>query len=201
MKRIFQKEIGFCGPASLQILFSFYGLVVPQELIVEKTNVADTETHIGFRLDTLNDAVKKINHNFVILAKYNSTISDLKRIIDVTNTPLGVEWQGKFKSIEGIFYSEGHYSVVTSIENSEILIIDPEPHSTLLNGRISFEEFQFRWYEYNQFPESNLENINIRTENLIFVLANQSNRANFLEFGFGEATVKYILEHSIDESV
>jgi hypothetical protein len=153
-----QQEEAHCGPATIEMLFSFYALTISQTEIARAAGMADTiRISHGLRLDELNAAVKALypGGEFVLLAKYQSSLDDVIQIVEGLRLPIGVEWQGRFPRPDGSQYDQGHYSVITAIDLDRglLFITDPEDHNLLTTqGVAALDGFEDRWWEVDVVP-------------------------------------------------
>jgi ABC-type bacteriocin/lantibiotic exporter with double-glycine peptidase domain len=203
IKHVLQKE-AHCGPASIEILFSFYDLDVPQEDIVEAAKMTDTIVSAqGMRIDELNRGVEALypDGEYVLLGKYNCSIEDLEQVTGDLRLPAGVEWQGKFPKPGGGYRNRGHYSIVTGVDqpNGVIKLADPAARNTLTeNGELSIEEFEKRWWEIDTvpLPTNSKAARPIQNSRLIFVVANRENAESLKTLGFERPTLAFMWDYS-----
>ena len=66
--RVWQKK-GHCGPTSLEMMLSLYGLAVSQEAIAEAAGVKETISENGSRIDELAKAIKALVPGYFLMAK------------------------------------------------------------------------------------------------------------------------------------
>jgi len=175
IRKVRQKK-GFCGPASIEMMFSFYGIGFTQDEIAEKAGVIEGEA--GSRIDQLDQAVKYLRPDYTLQAKYFSTIEEIISFIYTFGIPVGVEWQGKFFDEKGDQFEVGHYSVINWVDKAreKIHIVDPDERSALTDGWIGFIEFKERWWDENDVPKVD-DPVNtevIRNDGLLFVLVPQN---------------------------
>jgi hypothetical protein len=198
-----QQEQGHCGPASVEMLFSFYGLTVPQRSISGAAGMTDIIVDAGgMRLDELGAAVERLypQGEFYLLARYHSSIDDITRVVEELRLPVGVEWQGRFPHPDGGEFDLGHYSVVTAIdpERGVLYIVDPEESNLLThNGSIEIKLFEPRWWEVDAVPWSDDFSATavIEMERLIFVLVCPEIAPLLLDMGFRRAALDLIWEY------
>lgn len=195
MKRVQQKE-AHCGPATLEMLFSFYGLKVSQDEVAAAAGVTQTIVFDrGTRIDQLAKAVETLYPSeYILLAQYNSSIRQLAQLTDEYRLPVGVEWQGLFRWDDGTYSQLGHYSVIVGVDqaNGILKLLDPEEQNTLTpTGQISIKEFKRRWWEIDSIPYVDNPSAvgKLRTERLAFVLVRQANTQPFYEMGFAPASL------------
>ena len=158
----------------------------------------------GMRLDELNMAVEALypEGDYVLLAHYHSTIDDIVRIIDGLRLPVGVEWQGRFPRSDGTEYDQGHYSVLTAIDQDRrrLYIADPEDHNILTpNGVLDLDLFADRWWEVDlvPLPDYSFNTKVVEMQGLIFALVPQDRKKELLKLGFRTPTLSMIWDNSI----
>jgi len=196
--RVSQKP-GHCGAASLEMLFLHYNVALSQDDIVRATKVPQQLWYEGFRIDELSEAVASLNSEFIVVGKFDNTLEDLKRVLENLQIPVGVEWQGMFIDANGRYFEEGHYSVITAIdENNELIhIIDPDDTSAIKNGIIKTSEFLSRWWEMNSISQEfeNVTQEDIRNEGLMFIVVPLSKLAEIKLYGFEEISIHFLLKN------
>lgn len=113
----FRQSPGFCGPASLKMVFDYYGVRTSEKEIAKMAgSCRDRGTN-------MQGMIKAAQHfGFHAFSKQRSSISDLKYFVQ-KGIPVIVDW---------FFVNEGHYSVVVDIDSKNISLMDP----TLRNMRI-----------------------------------------------------------------
>jgi hypothetical protein len=174
------------------MLFSFHDLAISQEDIAEAAGMADLITiSEGMRIDELGRAVRALypQGEYVLLAKYHSSLEDIEQIVIEFGLPVGVEWQGKFAQPDGSHFERGHYGVITDLDrDSGILnLLDPDFRNLITpNGSVSMEEFEARWWEVDAIPLLDNPSITrvVEMDRLVFVLARQEDIKPLAESGF-----------------
>lgn len=196
--RIFQLD-GHCGPTTVQMMLRRYKVYLSQPEIARETKAGDTIHEHGCRIDQLGLAVSALATDYVLLAKYDATISEIRHIIEDFGMPVGVEWRGQFYREDGTRYEDGHYSVVTHVEirRGVLKIVDPDETSVLPNGELSIEEFESRWWDENWLgsPEDPASPI-ARTFHLIFVVVPRSQQDTIQALGFTQPTMDLMRAHN-----
>jgi hypothetical protein len=181
-----RQKTGFCGPASIEMMLSFYDIDISQDEIAAAGGIVEGED--GSRIDQLDQAVNKLCPDYVLLARYNATIDDLTRLTVNMHLPAGIEWQGIFTKPDGTYFEIGHYSVVTSVDlNIGVLtILDPDERSGLVNGRIFISDFYEQWWEENDVPVigGSDQTVVIRNNRLLFILVPRSRISEMMDLGF-----------------
>jgi hypothetical protein len=204
VRRVLQKK-GHCGPATLEMLFSFYGLAVSQDAIVQAANLSETIQRSGCRIDQLDEAVQGLASDYTLLTKYNSSIEDVILLTREFELPVGVEWQGMFVDPDGRLFDEGHYSVIISVDQvaGNVNIVDPEERSALKEGKIPMHDFEKRWWEENDVPRLNDPTTTeiIRNDHLLFVLITKNRSVPLRDFGLQPASLTLMRENSKPRSV
>lgn len=168
------------------MLLAYQGQQFGQQEIASAAGVEETVTHHGSRVDQLAQAVDSIAPGYRLYGKYNATINDLKKTLTKLRLPVAVEWQGAFYNAEtSERFDLGHYSVITGFSETlaELDIVDPDPCSLYLNGKIDVAEFEERWWENNNVP-TNLGIAVTHTTRLIFVVLPIALEAAAGELGF-----------------
>lgn len=196
IRRVRQKR-GFCGPASIEMMLSFYGINHSQDEIANRAEVIEGEA--GSRIDQLNQAVQSLRPDYTLLSKYNSTIEDIILLLYLYGIPVGVEWQGIFIDDEGKQFEVGHYSVINWVDKTtgSIHIIDPDERSALEDGWILYDDFIQRWWDENDVPliDNPKETEVICNEGLIFVLVPQNIAVKLMEFGLQPVSLDLMRNH------
>lgn len=126
----FKQSPGYCGPACLKMILSFYGIKKSEDELAELTK---TTRDKGCSEKEIVKAAEKFGLKGFI--KQNSTIKELKEL-NKKGTPVIVDW---FSPEE-----EGHYSVVVDINDKKIKIADPRFGEIKEHDIKWFEE---RWYD------------------------------------------------------
>ncbi|MBT4805579.1 hypothetical protein HON71_05390 [Candidatus Woesearchaeota archaeon] len=126
----FKQSKGYCGPASLKMVLSAYGITKSEKYLAKATKSSRTEG--CWEKDMIKASEEFGLKGYV---KQKSTITELKRLVK-KNIPVIVDW---FSPEEA-----GHYSVVVGFKNDEILLADPH------FGKIrkhKLEWFKERWFD------------------------------------------------------
>ena len=126
----FKQSKGYCGPASLKMVLSAYGIIKSEKYLVKLTK---TNRRTGCSEKNIVKAAKEFG--FKGYVKQKSTITELKRLVK-KNIPVIVDW---FSPEEA-----GHYSVVVGFKNDEILLADPH-FGKIKNHKIKW--FKERWFD------------------------------------------------------
>jgi len=128
----FEQSPGLCGPASLKILLSHFGKDYSEEQL---TKLASATTDAGTEHEGMIQAAKEIGG--FVFAKENGTFKELECFIKEEKLPIVIGW----------FDKDGdHYSVLVSITDKNLIIVDPatnEPERWL--DRETFENI---WFDF-----------------------------------------------------
>jgi len=126
----FRQRPGLCGPASLKMVFDYYGVQVSEDEIAK---IAGATKEKGISKEGLVRAVK--HFGFQVFSKEKSSLSDLKYFVK-RKIPVIVDW---------FWEDEGHYSVVVNIDKKNIVLRDPS-----LKGlrKMSIEKFFRVWFDF-----------------------------------------------------
>lgn len=160
LNRVAQLNGYFCGPASLQMLLSLYGIEVDQEEIVRQTGVGHKiQTH-GMTIAEMGSYIERFHPQLQFWYKFESTVNDLSQLVNQHGMPVGVEWQGVFDYPDEEKYEDedddpGHISVITGIDTAEncVLIADPDRHYAGKDRRFSILQFVRRWWDINEIVD------------------------------------------------
>jgi len=159
MERTKQISVYACGPATLEMLFSFVGLKVSQISIIRSIRAGKKIKEYGIDVkDMAKAAGIKAKNKYSFWKKQHSTIGDLDKVVNKYHYPVGVEWQGVFYENED--EDSGHYGVITKIEKKSdfLRIADPyfngyfHYHGTDRKFKIS--EFKKKWWDVNEIKIS-----------------------------------------------
>lgn len=108
----FRQKSGLCGPATLKMVFSYYGVNKSEASIAGETGC---DPEYGIEAVRMLDYARELGFDGYI--QDDSTLEDLKRLVVKEQTPVIVDWFSE---------DDGHYSVVVDIDDENIYILDPE---------------------------------------------------------------------------
>jgi ABC-type bacteriocin/lantibiotic exporter with double-glycine peptidase domain len=139
MKKLFIKPFkqrpSFCGPATLKMILSFYGMRISEKRAAQATG---TRPYHGTPGRAIVEGAKKLG--FDAFMKDYSTWNDLSYWINKKKTPVIVNW-----------FSEnvGHYSVAIGIDKNHIILSDPEDAT---EKKFSQHIFHRVWFDFAGVP-------------------------------------------------
>jgi len=131
----FKQSASFCGPASLKMALSYFGMKLSEKKVAEFTQ---TKKYHGAPAPQIVKGAKKLG--FDAFLKDNASWEDLYFWVNKKKTPVIVNWFSEYMS---------HYSVVVGIDKKRIWILDPED-----GKKKSFSKFKFHciWFNFTGAP-------------------------------------------------
>lgn len=126
----YRQRPGYCGPASLKMIFAYYGVHLSEKSIAKK---ARTTKKWGTSGKQMVLAAKKYGYDSRL--KDNSSLKDLKRYLKKGAPPI-VNWFSK---------DDGHYSVVIGLDRKKIYLRDPEKKGLTA---LDLEMFERCWFDF-----------------------------------------------------
>ncbi len=123
--KLFKQSKGYCGPASLKMALSNYGINKSENDLAKLTK---TNRITGCKEENIIKIAKRFG--FKAYLKQKSTIKELKSLAD-NNIPTIVAWTSPEE--------EGHYSVVVGFNKENIFLADPH------FGKI--KKYEIRWFK------------------------------------------------------
>lgn len=148
MKRIllkvkpFQQTLnsGYCGPASLKILLSYYGVEKSEK---ELAKLCKTKKDLGTDDKGIKSAAEKLG--FKVMIKNNSSFKDIESWLK-KGVPIIVNWFTRGRTdYTDVNVADGHYSVVAGLDNKFIYIQDSEIGKM---RKLSREDFLTVWFDF-----------------------------------------------------
>jgi uncharacterized protein len=121
---------GLCGPASLKSILGFFGLDVE---LSELAKVSGATEESGVEAEGLLKAAKHYGFDGRIVTE--ASIDKLRSVID-SGIPAIVDWWKE---------DDGHYSVVTDMNDTELQLMDPESGESVW---MTIEEFEPIWFDF-----------------------------------------------------
>lgn len=140
--RSFQETLhsDMCGPASLKIVLGYYGVNKTEK---ELAKIAGWKKGLGIDDKGIKKTAEKLG--FEIVIKNNSSFKNVKKWLD-KDVPVIVSWFSKGRND----YSEsetadGHYSVVSGLDDKFIYLQDPEVGKM---RKIKRHDFMRVWFDF-----------------------------------------------------
>lgn len=131
---------GYCGPASLKILLSYYGVKKSEKGLAK---LCGTTKELGTDDKRIKKVAEKLG--FKVKIKNNSNFKDIERWLK-RKIPVIVDWFTRGGvSYTGSDVADGHYSVVTGIDNKFIYLQDPEIGEV---RKLDKESFMTVWFDF-----------------------------------------------------
>ncbi len=132
----FRQTPGFCGPASLKMIFDYYGISIGESALAKLCGATKEK---GVSVDGLVKAAKSFG--FKTFVKKNSSLADIEYFVK-RNVPVIVDWFLK---------DDGHYSVVVDINKRNIILMDPTLRKVLIyirRRKLLLEDFYRTWFDF-----------------------------------------------------
>jgi hypothetical protein len=176
------------------MLLEAHGSFHTQHDIAHAAGVTKTIQKAGSRIDQLAQAVTRLAPEYIVLGKYRSTLDDIAGVTSA-GTPVGVEWQGRFRAAAGDF-DIGHYSIVLSVdrERHRIELVDPDDAGFFRDAPLSTGEFERRWWEDNELEPDKKS----RSWGLSFMVVPLSAEAPYRLLGYEPVTFVLVRAASVD---
>lgn len=131
-----QSDDSTCGPASLKMVFAYYGVNLEEKEIAYACNHTYEYGCQG------EDMVCAANHfGFDVFLRNNSTVSDIEKFID-KGIPVIVDWFCGDPP-------EGHSSVVVGYDNKHLYILDPYLEEMRI---VTKQDFVRCWFDFKTVP-------------------------------------------------
>lgn len=126
----FRQTPDFCGPATLKMVFDYYGVKATEK---EIGKIAGTTQKYGTSPENMKKAAA--HFGFDAILKTNGNLDDLRYYLD-KKIPVIVNWFSE---------DDGHYSVVVGIEGKNIMIRDP---SFCRIRKMPIDKFLKVWFDF-----------------------------------------------------
>lgn len=131
---------GMCGPASIKIVLDYYGLEKSEK---ELARLCQHDKNLGIDDEKIKKVAEGLGFNVKI--KSNSNFKDIEKWLD-KKVPVIVNWFTKGRQD----YSEsevadGHYSVVTGLDDKYIYLQDPEIGKI---RKLKRNDFMRVWFDF-----------------------------------------------------
>lgn len=151
-----QSDSARCGPASIKMILSYYGIDALEDEIAARCNqtyeLGCTDNDMKIALESYGLAVKIQN---------NSTLQDLEYWIQ-HHIPIIVDWFTPGISPDPSDMPNGHSSVVVDIDSEAVYLLDPEDAKIRQIPRNEFLRVWFDWRSKPYLSEDSLDDLVIR---------------------------------------
>ena len=138
----FQEKLNcsYCGPASLKILFSYYGIDKTEKELAKMTG---WDKELGVNDKGIKNAAERLG--FKVEIKNNSNFKDIEKWLK-RSVPVIVDWFTRGKAdYNDSDVADGHYSVVMGLDDKFIYIQDPEIGKM---RKLEIEDFMMVWFDF-----------------------------------------------------
>ena len=131
---------GMCGPASLKMVLSYYGVEKTEKELAE---LCGTDSDLGTSAEDLKRAAEQLG--FTVEVKNDSTFDDIQRWLD-KKVPVIVNWftRGRIDYNDSEV-PDGHLSVVVGLDDKNIYLQDPETGGLRTIAR---DDFMKAWFDF-----------------------------------------------------
>lgn len=139
----FQEKLNcsYCGPASLKILLSYYGINKTEDELAGM--MAGYSKELGASDQDIKNAAEKLG--FKVKIKNNSSFKDIENWLK-KDVPVIVDWFTKGRSdYPESDVCDGHYSVAMGIDDNFIYLQDPEIEKM---RKLEREDFMTVWFDF-----------------------------------------------------
>ena len=158
-----QRKAYTCGPASLRIIFYYYGHRVSEQELVDFAEIDENGTS-EYQMRQLAHKYK-----FSFYGHANGHLKDVSKYIE-KGIPILICYQD-YGKIDG---NSGHYAVLTSVDKDWVEIADPANHNgtpIAHSKRMMKNNFLYRWFEDEIYNDGTKQRIKrwyaiIRPKNL-----------------------------------
>src|SRR3989338_3141324 len=129
-----------CGPASLKMVFDYYGIEKSEQEIAK---LAGTTDELGTDDQGIKKAAEKLG--FKVEIKNKGIFEDIQKWLD-EKVPVIVNWFTRGRAdYEDSEVADGHYSVVVGLDEEFIYLQDPEIGKL---RKIAREDFIKVWFDF-----------------------------------------------------
>lgn len=129
-----------CGPASLKIVLSYYGIEKNEE---ELAWLCEKDDELGTNDEGIKKAAEQCG--FTVEIKSNSSFDDIENWLQ-KDVPVIVNWftRGRTDYTDSDV-ADGHYSVVCGLDDEHIYLQDPETGGM---RKLEKEDFMTVWFDF-----------------------------------------------------
>lgn len=136
----FQETEGMCGPASLKMVFEYYGV---KKTEAEIAKMCGTTKKLGTNAPSMERTAKELG--FKVVIKQNSSFHDIQRWLN-KKVPVIVDWFTRGRNdYTNEDIADGHYSVVVGLDKKYIYLQDPELGKI---RKMRKEDFLVVWFDF-----------------------------------------------------
>lgn len=129
-----------CGPASLKMVFDYYGI---EKTEAEIAKMCKVDENLGIDDKTLKRVAEELR--FKVEIKNNSTLEDIEEWLK-KEIPVIVNWFTRGRAdYEDSEVADGHYSVVVGLDEEYIYLQDPEIGKL---RKIERDDFMKVWFDF-----------------------------------------------------
>ncbi|MCE9517384.1 C39 family peptidase [Candidatus Nomurabacteria bacterium] len=129
-----------CGPASLKIILSYYGIEKTESELAKLTNLIP-----GLGIDDVSIVKTAEELGFKTEIKNESSLKDIATWLE-KGVPVIVDWFTRGRSdYSDSEVADGHYSVVCGLDDTHIYLQDPEIGSI---RKIEHNDFMKVWFDF-----------------------------------------------------
>jgi len=129
-----------CGPASLKIVLDYYGVNKTEKELAKLTGLIP-----GLGIDDKNIAKAAKSLGFKVEIKNESSFHDIERWLR-KEVPVIVDWFTRGRcDYDDSEVADGHYSVVTGLDDKYVYLQDPETGG---ERKIDREDFMKVWFDF-----------------------------------------------------
>lgn len=138
--KAFRETPSMCGPASLKMVFDYYGIKKSEKEIAV---MAGTTKELGTKAESMKLVAESMG--FKVEIKDHSTFEDIQHWLN-KKVPVIVDWFTRGRvDYDDSEVADGHYSVVTGLDNEYIYLQDPELGSL---RKIKRQDFMTVWFDF-----------------------------------------------------
>ncbi len=131
---------GVCGPASLKMALSYYGVEKTEKELAE---LCQADSDLGTDASSIKQAAEHLG--FKVEVKNESTFDDIQQWLD-KKVPVIVNWFSRGRTdYDDSSVADGHYSLVVGLDEQYIYLQDPE-----IGGlrTLAKEDFLKVWFDF-----------------------------------------------------
>lgn len=129
-----------CGPASLKMIFDYYGIEKSEEEIAK---MCEVDKKLGTDDKTLKRVAEELG--FKVEIKNNSTFEDIQGWLG-KKVPVIVNWFTRGRGdYDDSKVADGHYSVVVGLDEEHVYLQDPEIGKL---RKVAKDDFMKVWFDF-----------------------------------------------------